>query len=136
MILLLAVGNSFPHTHASDDTGNHHAERPHVHVGVSHHSHVEPHHHHGHEEFESDQSEQPTDEYPFDHDSDAIYLSGGQFFLPSSVDSTVEVRLDCVAFVATNHRLGSWDCQPDLTGYEQPIRIGPPLFLLHAALRL
>ena len=136
IIPLLAVGNSFPHTHAGVDTANQHALRPHVHVAASHHSHDEHHHDHGHEEADSGQSDEPTNELPFDHDSDAIYLSGGQFFLPTSADSTAEIQLDCIGFIVSNHRLGSRDCQPDLMGHEVPIQTGPPLFLLHAALRL
>ncbi len=135
IVPLLAVGNSFPHTHAVVDTVSHHAQRPHVHVAATHHSHGD-HHHHGHEEADRDQSDQPTNGLPFDHDSNAIYLSGGQFFLPTSADSNAEIQLDCTGFVASNHRLGSRDCQPDLMGHEVPIRTGPSLFLLHAALRL
>ena len=135
-IPLLVVGNSFPHTHAGVDTVSNHAERPHVHVAASLHAHGEPHHHAGQDDAETDQGEQPTHERPSDHDSDAIYLSGGQFFLPTSADSIAELQLDCVGFVASDCRPSCTDCQTDLVGHEVPIRTGPPLFLLHAALRL
>lgn len=135
-IPLLVVGNSFSHTHSVIDAPSNHAERPHVHVAASHHPHSEHHHHHGEEGADSDQSEQPTPEPLPDHDSDAIYLSGGQFLLPISVASLNELQLDCVGFVASDLRLDGKSCRADLMGYEVPIRTGPPLFLLHAALRL
>jgi hypothetical protein len=71
-----------------------------------------------------------------DHDSDAIYLSGGQFYFPVSADNSGEIRLDCVGFAASGLRLDGKSCRVDLVGHEVPIRTGPPLFLLHAALRL
>jgi len=130
------VGNSFSHSHAAFDAPTNHAERPHIHVAASHHSHGERHHHHGDEDAGSDRSEQLTAENFPDHDADAIYLSGGQFFLPISVASLGELQLDCVGFVGSDFRLDGKGWRADSLDYEVPIQTGPPLFLLHAALRL
>ena len=136
IVPLLVVGNSLSHTHAAIDAPSNCAERPHVHVADFHHSHGENYHLHGDEDAGSDRSEQPTPEHWPDHDSDAVYLSGGQFFLPISVASLGELQLDCVGFVGSDFRLHGNGCRTDLLDYEVPIRTGPPLFLLHAALRL
>lgn len=136
IIPLVAVGNSFPHTHASVDAGSDHAERPHVHVASLHHAHDGHDHHHRHRDGNVEESQKPTPARLPDHDSDAIYLSGGQFFLPVSGDNPGETQLNCVGFVASDLRLDGKGWRADSLGYEVPIRTGPALFLLHAALRL
>ena len=146
MIALLACGNVFPHSLGKGDAPSDDAAPPHVHIGTASHSHQghlhgHPHHQHQHQHQhqaggQSDGSDASENELPVDHDSDAVYLSSGQPFLHISAGSTMNIQLDCIGLVAESYSSLAGRSAPHPIGPAVLTRIGPPLFLLHAALRL
>ena len=138
LIPLLACGNVFPHTHGMANAPSDHAQRPHIHIDAgsnSHDTHPDGHHHH-HGDDESAGKEVANSQSPVDHDSDAIYLGSGHAFLPSSVGSIVDSAQECVGVVAANDYFSVATARTRHAVSAVANRGGPPLFLLHAALRL
>lgn len=122
-IPLLVFGNGLPHSHGDTYANSDHGVRPHFHHGCFHCDHEHDDHEHGHE-----------DDQDHDHDSDAVYFSGGQFYLSHAaeikVDSSSSEYLVAACFDSSSLS------KSYATAREVPIPGGPPLFLLHAALRL
>ena len=132
IIPFLAVGQPCPHSHGGSFAQGDHAARPHVHVGHGTHDHGD-HHHHDHHGGESDGT---TSDLPIDHDADAIYVGGGQFFLPHTDNARSHVEVDITVFSRPDRELLSVEQRPLVNGHPIPIEKRLPLFLLHAALRL
>ncbi|MEM0924593.1 MAG: hypothetical protein AAGJ83_01015 [Planctomycetota bacterium] len=133
IVPLLAVGNSVGHTHGVSHSVDSHAVRPHFHCGhrvgqqSGHHVHVE--------EGDIRHPRSSGDDAPVGHDADAIYLPDGAFFFARP--GGIRVAADCTSF-AVLFFSSSVVQRPWENGViELPARDhGPPLFLLHAALRL
>ena len=132
IIPFLAIGHAFPHSHEKAYALGDHAARPHVHIRHGTQDHADHHHHGDH----CEQSDESANEMPVDHDSDAVYLSGGHFFLPHSDNLRGGADLDSFEYLSPRYALAAVEVRPFLVGYEVPVQDDPPLFLLHAALRL
>lgn len=135
IIPLLALGTVFPHSHGNQYVESDHADRPHLHTGHSHHEHGDHHHAHSEESNAEDESSQER-ETPVDHDSDAVYLGGGPLFLHHVLDIRIDAAPASFENLAVTGALALGDLEHAITGHSAPIHDGPPLFLLHAALRL
>lgn len=122
IIPFLALGNSFEHTHGDGHANSDHGIRPHIHHG------------HGHEHDRQD-SEHTTSEIPADHDSDAVYLGGGQLFLPHSEHQNLS-DAECFDGLIPRHAFAFVESRGASVANHLCLHEGPPLFLLHAALRL
>jgi hypothetical protein len=150
LIPLLVFGSLLPHSHACGDAPIDHSLRPHIHFSIGQHSHDDHHrphshgrHRHGHHHGDLDDCERDhwADEHlagktPASHDSDAVYLNGSQLFLFQTSAATNGPAAECVGTLLANlptrtQTAGrfSWD-------RSVASRSGPPLYLLHAALRL
>ena len=123
-IPLLVFGNGLPHSHGDAYANSDHGDRPHFHHGCFHSDHE-------HSDHEHDAHEHGHED---DHDSDAVYFSGGQFYLSHAAEIKVESSSSeyLVAACFDSSSLS----KKHATVHEVPIPGGPPLFLLHAALRL
>lgn len=132
IIPFLAVGQAYPHSHGGSCAQGDHTARPHVHIGHGTHDH-DDHQHHDHQGGESDGT---TSDLPIDHDSDAIYVGGGQFFLPHTDTARSHVDVDLTAYPSPDRELVNVERRPLVTGHPTPVEKRLPLFLLHAALRL
>lgn len=128
IIPFLALGNSFAHTHGDAHTDGDHGIRPHIHLGHL----SRAHHEHDHE---GQDSECPTFEIPADHDSDAVYLGGGQLFLPHSEHQNLS-DTECFDGLSPRQAFGFVESRSAPVVHHLCLHEGPPLFLLHAALRL
>lgn len=160
LVPFFVVGNSLAHCHdtaahvspsqgrahfhlGNDSHHEHHRHQPHGHAHV--HSHVHSHgHSHGRHGCDHDRRQrhahrpddaQPASTTPIDHDSDAIYVSAVNFWF--SVSEHGPLEFGACAVVA---------CFDDYMPAIQPpfrrnllrhsLGSGPPLYLLHAVLRL
>jgi hypothetical protein len=150
LIPLLVFGSLLPHAHACGDAPDDHSLRPHFHFSIGHHSHDDHHpphshgrHRHGHHHADLDDCDRDdwadghlAGQAPASHDSDAVYLNGSQLFLFQTLAATNGPAAECVGTLLANvptraktaGRL-SWD-------RSVASRSGPPLYLLHATLRL
>lgn len=139
LIPFLAFGNAFAHSHEGEFAPANHSERPHFHVEVNadvHGGHHHGDHHHHSEHRQSGLEHEASGQPPVGHDSDAVYLGVGHPFVPVAGTPRVAPASDCGCFLVAvpdgvapiGHRSAA--CSNVFQ------RIGPPLFLLHAALRL
>ena len=144
LIPLFVVGNSLAHSHGSAAHQSPSQGRAHIHVGSapkhghSDESHGHSHHDHGHgdgKDYASDDSKPAPVEKSVDHESDAVYVTAGDFMVTTSDRMSIEVG-SC-ADVETYEGYFS--------GIRPPSRLDHPpldtttelpLYLLHAALRL
>ena len=137
LIPFLAFGNAFPHTHGAEFASADHSERPHIHwESSSHGTHHHGHHHHHDEGSQHDLEQEIDDQLPVDHDSDAVYLGAGYPFLPAPLGRSVDSEIDCVVFCTAVASCSAVPPRHRVACSDPPHRTGPPLFLLHAALRL
>lgn len=147
MIPLLASGNLFSHSHGMGIAPSDHGQRPHIHLGIASHSHDghlgghghtgrDDDHHHDHEGGQRGGGAVPDDKAPVDHDSDAVYLISGKPFLPVSERANADTTPEPAGFVAPSHGVHASDAQPNRRDPAGSYPTGPPLFLLHAVLRL
>lgn len=150
LIPFLTVGNPFSHSHDCDTDSGRCEGRPHIHLtghdAHSHHGHTHharAHHGHGRSCGHVHRHAAPIDpddacsrlHTPEEHDSDAIYVVSADY-LPTSAVCSSFASVDaapCDDFGLKNAKLAlpiRRVCRGDLHAS------GPPLFLLHAALRL
>jgi uncharacterized protein involved in copper resistance len=150
LIPLLTVGNPFSHSHDCDTDSDRREGRPHIHL-TGHHAHSHHGHtyharlHHGHGNSSGHvhhhASAIDTDDAcsrlhtPEEHDSDAVYVASVDYLLTSATCSAVAsvdvAPCDDFGLMNANRALPiRLDCRGDTYAS------GPPLFLLHAALRL
>lgn len=120
----------FPHAHGDTLIDSDHSLRPHIHVGHSHH------HHDGDHDHAHEPSDSGSIHAPLDHDSDAVYLSSGPLHLAVSKDVLATTQLELIGYVAVAESAGA--CYRDAFRWRDRVQPSnqPPLFLLHAALRL
>jgi hypothetical protein len=156
LIPILAIGGALPHSHGGHVAlaGEHHDGRPHVHLGVSTlpgHSHHDEHSHHGSDDdcpYQARQAvckepaentgmaihgEEPAT--PHDHDADAIYLTGTSVFtcVSPGIESLPQTSVG-VYCAELGQMAARVVCSQ--SGESLPALSTPPLFVLHAALRL
>lgn len=156
MILLVAFANGIPHAHIDRvEEPTDHWNRPHIHVGSRVH---DADHHHGHglqhqdHEFDHDHDhgsrsqvadsacsvaeEEAERSFPVDHDDNAVYLNDCQVCLLNST-----IRYELSPLLSCDFLTGI-DTHQDADGHAGRAELliavanGPPLFLLHAALKL
>ena len=150
LIPFLTVGNSFSHSHGCDTDSGRRESRPHIHLAGhhahSHHGHTptaRAHHGHGksyahvhHHASVIDADDACSRLHtPEEHDSDALYVVSADYLLTSAVCSSfasVDIApYDDFGLKNVNLALPIGRvCRGDFHAS------GPPLFLLHAALRL
>lgn len=141
LIPFFAMGNSLAHSHGSAAQSAPSQIRPHFHFGSSlrhgHNHDAFPHAHHGHSHrHEHKQPAAPLPSpLPVDHDSDAVYLVASEFLTTAADPARLLLRpetyvLLSVEGVHATHRHLCCDLLPFLT---DP---GPPLYRVHAVLRL
>ncbi len=148
LVPFFVVGNSFAHSHDSAAHSSPSPSRTHFHLGDdSHHGHHhrESHGHshdrhgcdhtHGHRhDHETDESQTVTTT-PVDHDSDAIYVAAGDFwFSPPEHGPQASGTYAVVTFVSDYVPIIQPPFRRDLRRHS--LAWGPPLYLLHAVLRL
>lgn len=139
LVPFFVVGNSFAHSHVDAAQTSSVASRAHVHVGGAH----EHHHGHSHHRHEDRQHEDRHDNAratcpqatPVDHDADAVYLTTPEYIRSTSPDASAEQTS-----LSSDPLVGS-DCYHSclFRSFEldrSASSSGPPLYLLHAALRL
>lgn len=121
LIPILAFGQPPVHVHAEDgsDGGK---SRPHFHFW-------------GHSQHDASQSDHETGLPPEDHDSDAVYLNDGSAFIHSTVIPEFSDDRCCSVCETSSPADPS---QAVVSPAADPVLQGlrPPLYLLHAALRL
>lgn len=148
LIPLLVFGSLFSHSHACGDTPMDHAVRPHIHLGIGHHSHEDHQHSHGHHshghhhgdlddcEYDHWADEHLAGETPASHDSDAVYLNGSRLFLCQTSASIIGPPSDCVGDLLADARARTLTAGRYSWDRSIALRNGPPLYLLYAVLRL
>ena len=135
IVPFLTVGPVFPHAHGTERAESDHSARPHLHTGHSHHDHGD--HQHGHhDESNAPEESTPNAQTPVDHDSDAVYLSSGQFFLHHPEVVQADIDLACFEKSTATNAFALSERVHAIASHSVQIHNGPPLFLLHAALRL
>lgn len=130
IIPFLALGNSFAHTHGDGQVDAEHGIRPHIHLG-----HLSRDHHEHDHAHERQDSEHFTFEIPADHDSDAVYLGNGQLFLPHVEHQNLS-DTECFDGLSPRQAFVFVESRSAPVVHYLCLHQGPPLFLLHAALRL
>ncbi|MCU0718151.1 MAG: hypothetical protein MUC83_00490 [Pirellula sp.] len=139
LIPLLVLGNSFAHVpcgaaHSSQDDN-----RTHFHVGFgsnhAHDGHEHSHAHGSHSHGDHDHDNESPASKPNDHDSDAIYLvvPEGEFSTPNCV--TIDLDASSV-FGHVSTRLAKPQVCLDRCVETFSRFHGPPLYLLHCAIRI
>lgn len=139
LVPFFVVGNSFAHCH---DTGPHASpgqSRAHFHWGSD--AHHEHHHHQRDCDHESDHRHDHHDDCPhaastpINHDSDAIYVTAVDYWFSAAQHGPPEIGSgDIVACYEDDVPAIESTFRPDLRRYSHAS--GPPLYLLHAVLRL
>jgi len=148
LVPFFVVGNSFAHCHDTDAHSSPGQNRSHFHL--SSHSHPEHHdhrsHRHSHHPRDCDHEHDHrhdhhhddcplADSAPADHDSDAIYVSAVDYWFSAAQPSRIEIGSgDIVAHLEDDSHSTSQPFGRDLRRHS--LASGPPLYLLHAALRL
>lgn len=139
LVPFLAFGNAFAHSHEGEFAPADHSERPHIHLksnsdagGGHHHGH----HHHHDEPCECGLEHEAGGQVPVGHDSDAVYLGVGHPFVPVAGTPRVAPTPVCSGFLAAVPEGFAPVGYRSVDRSNVFQRIGPPLFLLHAALRL
>jgi len=141
LVPFFVVGNSLAYSHSQAAHASPSKGRAHFHFGSGgHHWHHHESHEHSHgrhvhrHRHEADDS-QPTPTPPSDHDSDAIYVAAVDYVFSITERSVIHFAAGVVVTSVEN----------DLAACNSPIgdhlqryspASGPPLYLLHAALRL
>ncbi len=158
LIPFFVAGNSFAHSHGTNAHGSLCANRAHIHIGtVAKHGHLHASHGHAHyghshdhdhehrhnhgksDDHGSNQSRPSKDtqtipsETSVSHESDVIYVTAAEFIGTTSCRVSFELAscptVETFVDVLSNSRPNSSHHGPALTSE-------PPLYLLHAALRL
>lgn len=144
LIPFFVVGNSFAHCHDSGTHSSPGQSRAHFHF--SNHSHPEHHdhrsHRHSHHQRDCDHEHDHrhddashADSAPVDHDSDAIYVSAVDYWFSAAQHGPLEIGSgDILAFFEDDSHSSSQPLRLDFRRYS--LASGPPLYLLHAVLRL
>lgn len=148
LIPFFVVGNSFAHCH---DTGPHSSPgQSRAHFHFSSHSHPVHHNHRSqrHPDHQKDCDHEHdhchdhrhddcplADSAPVDHDSDAIYVSAVDYWFSAAQHGPLEIGSgDIVAFFEDDAHSSAQPIRRDLRRHS--LASGPPLYLLHAVLRL
>lgn len=147
LVPFFVLGNSIAHSHSGAAHSSPAGGRAHIHLGGT----EQGNHHHGdhgndsHEHSHHGQHDQhdqhdgqhaPTSPIiPADHDSDAIYLIASDYLSIATQCSSVESSLNAIV-MAVDFELDKSRAPKGFEAPRTPVLFGPPLYLLHAALRL
>ncbi len=147
LVPFFVLGNSIAHSHSGAAHSSPAGGRAHIHLGGT----EQGNHHHGdhgndsHEHSHHGQHDQhdqhdgqhaPTSPIiPADHDSDAIYLIASDYLSIATQGSSVESSLNAIV-MAVDFELDKSRAPKGFEAPRTPVLFGPPLYLLHAALRL
>ena len=156
LVPFFVLGNSIAHSHSGAAHSSPAGGRAHIHLGGteqgnhhhgdhgndshehSHHGQHDQHDQHGqHDQHDQhDGQHAPTSPIiPADHDSDAIYLIASDYLSIATQGSSVESSLNAIV-MAVDFELDKSRAPKGFEAPRTPVLFGPPLYLLHAALRL
>lgn len=144
LVPFFVLGNSIAHSHSGAAHSSPAGGRAHIHLGGTeqgnhhHGDHVNDSHehsHHGHHDQHDGQHAPTSPIIPADHDSDAIYLIASDYLSIATQGSSVESSLNAIV-MAVDFELDKSRAPKGFEAPRTPVLFGPPLYLLHAALRL